>query len=104
MRRTSPSCSVSERYKDNLKRRYGMTVEEYIEVNNEQMSACKICRKNFPRLHVDHDHETGKVRGLLCQNCNTALGKFKDDPQLLLNAINYLESSRDEGCSDERYH
>ena len=91
----TPSKAVDYRYKDNLKRRYNMTVEEYVERVNEQQGACAICRTFTPRLCVDHSHETGANRGLLCHKCNVALGHFNDDIQLLLNAINYLESSGD---------
>lgn len=58
-----------------------------------QGGTCAICHgtATVGRLAVDHCHLTGKVRGLLCTNCNTALGKLKDSKELLLNAINYLE-------------
>jgi len=65
----------------NLKNNYGITVEYYKELFIQQGGECAICRKpqsefNYP-LHVDHDHQTGKVRGLLCSGCNTGLGHFE---------------------------
>lgn len=55
---------------------------------------CKICGVGleYDSIHTDHDHSTGKVRGILCRNCNTALGKFKDDPALLRRAASYIET------------
>jgi hypothetical protein len=60
-----------------------------------QDNKCAICGTAFEdsfgkNVHVDHDHKTGKVRGLLCQGCNHLLGRAKDDPQILLNAVDYL--------------
>jgi len=61
-----------------------------------QNGNCAICGIDQPsngrRLAVDHDHETGKVRALLCGNCNTGMGSFMDNPKLLQKAINYLET------------
>ena len=81
--------------KYSLKRRYGITEEQYAEMLESQGYKCAICGadqcssgRNFA---VDHNHETGKVRGLLCSNCNTSLGRFKDNRQILLNALAYLE-------------
>jgi len=68
---------------------------EYDEMYAAQNGACKICRKNFSRLHVDHDHKTGNVRGLLCHGCNVALGHFQDNVSSLTNAIEYLNNSGD---------
>lgn len=74
---------------------YGISKEEYEELKTSQHESCKICNTHFsdtPRgLLVDHDHITGKVRGLLCHNCNTALGLFKDSINSLEGAINYLK-------------
>ena len=60
----------------------------------EQNGRCAICgvpEYELPsRLYIDHDHETGKVRGLLCPSCNTGLGHLKDDPEVLLRACIYL--------------
>lgn len=74
-------------------RRYGLESGEYDRLMKEQDGKCAICRQLCPRqmeLSVDHDHITGRVRGLLCQNCNAGLGMFKDDPSLLARAISYV--------------
>ena len=72
-----------------LKKKYGLTFESYFQILEKQNGRCAICRQPI-KLHVDHDHRTGKVRGLLCSNCNMALGSFKDDIGILQNAITYL--------------
>ena len=77
-----------------LARRYGLTAGSYNELLESQKGRCAICG-NLPdtrRLSVDHDHETGVVRGLLCSHCNTGLGQFRDNAKLLNNAIGYLSS------------
>ena len=86
----SPSKAVDARYRDNLKRRYKLEVEDYIQMCEEQGGCCAICRTFTPRLCVDHSHETGKNRGLLCHKCNVGLGQFNDNIQLLADAISYL--------------
>lgn len=71
--------------------KYGLESEEYKQLLIEQAGRCKICQRAGGRkLVIDHSHETGKVRGLLCHSCNTALGKFQDSPVILMEAINYL--------------
>jgi hypothetical protein len=70
---------------------YGITVEEYTAMLDKQDGVCAICKKpDSKRLSVDHSHQSGKVRGLLCTKCNTALGKFDDSVDLLNTAITYL--------------
>ena len=77
-----------------LKRRYGITIEDYDYMLKEQGHRCAICRTDNPggqgRFHVDHCHDTGRVRGLLCSNCNHGLGKFQDSVLFLEQAIRYL--------------
>lgn len=78
----------------NLKRMFGMTLEEYDEKLFLQNNVCKICKKQCKtgkRLAVDHDHVSGKIRDLLCTNCNQGLGKFQDNPELLEKAAEYLK-------------
>ena len=78
-----------------LKERYGITLEEYDTMLLEQNGGCKICgspdpkRKGSKHLVVDHCHDTGAVRGLLCYRCNVGLGNFEDDLNLLLYLTNY---------------
>jgi uncharacterized protein YbaR (Trm112 family) len=79
--------------KSELKRLYGITFEDYIEMLVEQDQVCAICKeecKTRKMLSVDHDHQSGKVRGLLCNRCNRAIGMMKDDIVILENAIQYL--------------
>lgn len=73
-----------------LKRRYGLTEDDVKELIEQQGGVCAICGTDKPE-HVDHCHVTGKVRGVLCFNCNGGLGQFKDDIGRLISAIAYLE-------------
>ena len=81
-----------------LKRKYGMTFEEFDAMLSDQNNACAICGTKEPsknrgrdkRFHVDHDHQTGKVRGLLCKSCNIALGEVKENIHTLKSMIEYL--------------
>jgi hypothetical protein len=83
-----------ERFKNtNLKSKYGITLKEYNELLFKQNGVCEICSQKCKTgfsLSVDHCHRTGKVRGLLCVECNTGIGKLKDSPKLLFKAISYL--------------
>lgn len=83
-----------------LLRKYGLTEEDYNEMLSRQGFSCAICRNTDPqdrwnRFHVDHCHETGVVRGLLCSHCNTGLGKFYDNTNHLYAAIQYLKQTQD---------
>ena len=79
-------------------KKYGLSVEQYMKLLEIQDNTCAICDQTCSykfRLSVDHCHTTGKVRGLLCGNCNTGLGKFKDNDIILTKAINYLRNNRE---------
>lgn len=84
---------------DRLRRYYGIDLEEYNKIFAKQFGCCAICLKHQAsfnkRLSVDHNHETGQIRGLLCFHCNTGLGHFKDQPGVLISAINYLKQTPD---------
>lgn len=72
-------------------RRYGVSEKDYEQMLLSHNNLCAICNKPSPRtLHIDHDHKTGQVRGLLCSTCNTGIGLFKDDISVLNSAIAYL--------------
>lgn len=77
-----------------LLRSFGITSEQYDELLKQQGSVCAICRRQQAdrrrRLAVDHDHNTGRIRGLLCDPCNQILGIANDDPKLLARAIEHL--------------
>lgn len=83
----------------NLKRDYGITVDDYDQMHEEQGGVCATCgcpetemfRGKVRRLSVDHCHETGLVRGLLCGKCNKALGMIRDNVGTLRKMISYLE-------------
>jgi len=85
-----------------LLRKYGITQGDYNSILKAQGGVCAICsRPETSKFHgkvralaVDHDHDTGKVRGLLCWACNGSIGKFGDDPQMLDKAAAYLREHR----------
>jgi hypothetical protein len=85
-----------------LKRTFGITIDQYNALLETQNGGCAICHNPDPGRStrgnemrqffcVDHDHSTGRLRGLLCGNCNTGLGHFRDSPELLAAAIDYLK-------------
>jgi hypothetical protein len=76
------------------KRLYGVTPEQFAGLMEQQGNRCAICHTAPDRFHLDHDHATGLVRGLLCGACNRALGLFRDDPERLARAIEYLKQGR----------
>lgn len=80
-----------------LKKKYGLTPDDFLKISEKQGDVCAICgspprggNAMEKRLHVDHCHRTGKVRGLLCNHCNNGLGCFKDNKRSLQRAIWYL--------------
>lgn len=79
-----------------LKSKYNISLDTYEDLLRTQANCCKICKTptagGSGGFHVDHDHKTGIVRGLLCMNCNRALGHVQDDISILNNMISYLEN------------
>lgn len=80
---------------EHLMNRYGITYETYLSMLEEQGGVCAVCSAPPGRrvLCVDHNHETGRVRGLLCSNCNAGIGMLGDDPDRLESAITYLKDA-----------
>jgi hypothetical protein len=79
------------------RRTYGISADDVDAMLDAQGGGCAICGERPERLasmHVDHDHEHGHLRGLLCLSCNQGLGKFRDDPEVLVAAIEYLRRTR----------
>ncbi len=94
----NPHASHMRKRRKHLISKYGITHDDFLVMIQEQGYACAICGINLACLpdrlvHVDHCHETSKVRGILCLSCNIGLGKFYDSPELLMSAALYLEKS-----------
>ncbi len=83
---------------NNYRKSYGITTSQYEELFMLQNGLCAICKtaqsKLPKRLNVDHDHLTGKIRGLLCATCNLGIGHFKDNSEKLLSAVAYLNTAQ----------
>jgi hypothetical protein len=93
---------IKQQHRNNhLKTMYGITQDDYNGMFDEQKGCCAICGKHqfeiSRALSVDHDHNTGQIRGLLCHTCNSAIGKFYDNIDLLENAITYLKQIKENG-------
>jgi hypothetical protein len=80
--------------KNHVTDRYGITWDDYLRMLDEQGHRCAICKKHVSeltkRLHIDHDHQTERIRGLLCFRCNGALERLESDPQWSEKALAYL--------------
>ncbi len=76
-----------------LMRQYGLTIgdhESLVAAHDNRCAICKVQADDGKPLHIDHDHKTGRVRGLLCGHCNRGIGLFRDNPAVLRRAIEYL--------------
>ena len=104
-----PWCNSCVQYNRQIKHRYGISIIEYMKILQSQNNCCAICKveqsgyKN-KRLSVDHCHQTGRVRGLLCDYCNNAIGKFKDNPILSKNATEYLIMHQEIQKPNDKWH
>ncbi|WP_370268428.1 endonuclease VII domain-containing protein [Streptomyces sp. V4I8] len=86
------ACRAAAAPAQHLRRKYGITLVERDEMIAAQKGLCAICL-TAPAVHVDHCHETGRVRGVLCFNCNSGLGLLRDDPEAMNRAADYLEGN-----------
>ena len=96
--KNNPDKHSKYQWKSRIKKTYGLTEETYLGMYVSQNGKCAICKECIElrgkQTHIDHDHETLEVRGILCHSCNTALGLFKENTETMLNAINYLEAKK----------
>ena len=103
-RLANPSATKIKQRRDNL-RKYGITQADYEAMLVAQDGRCAICgrrgsgTKQHDRMSIDHDHGTGRVRGLLCRSCNKGIGYFDDEVERLDAAIEYLKHHRPEGTT-----
>jgi hypothetical protein len=102
--KANPEKARVNSFRSHLKRKFNLTEAEYLALLDAQHGVCRICGEppntktpggsTQDKLCVDHDHTTGAIRGLLCVRCNTGLGYFRDNVELLHAAINYLAATR----------
>ena len=80
-------------YENTIRNKYNISLDELKWFEEQQEGCCAICKEATEKLFIDHDHKTGEVRGLLCHYCNTGIGLFRDDPERLKSAIEYLQGA-----------
>ncbi len=94
-RKNNPRLTAVYSRRTNLRRYYGLEESEYDALFDSQQGKCAICQKDLERIsrstHIDHCHSSGKIRGILCHHCNTAIGLLGDDVEKMKAAIEYLE-------------
>ena len=96
-RRCCKECKKHVAWRGHIRRKFGLTPEDFWAMSESQGNTCAICDKpegegnRRTKLTIDHDHESGKIRGLLCHNCNTAIGLANDDSARLRRAADYLD-------------
>jgi len=87
----------ANKWRHHLRNRYGIDEKQWQAINDKQGGVCAICDSppKKRRLHTDHDHKTGQIRGILCFSCNYGLRWFKDKASLLSRAARYIETSQE---------
>lgn len=88
-----PAFASAKNREKHLKAKYGITLAKYMEIQEAQDGRCACCNAPETNLSVDHNHDTGKVRGLLCYKCNSMIGFALDNPKRLQLGIDYLEKT-----------
>jgi hypothetical protein len=81
-----------------LRNKYDLTPGQFDDILAAQGGVCGVCGRESDQFVVDHDHDTGQIRGVLCHKCNLGLGQFNDDHELLLKAASYLASQGGATC------
>jgi hypothetical protein len=102
VRKGRPDYNV-KRKEAMLRRKYGISFEQYIQMLANQANRCAICKRDFDddlKICVDHCHSTRKVRMLLCDACNKGIGTFSENPQWLRQAAEYLERTNHESVTE----
>lgn len=97
-READKASNIKAGKKWRIKKTYGLSVEQVEQMLEMQDNKCDVCHEEFEdtyKVQIDHCHTTGKVRSLLCINCNWLLGKSKDSPDLLRKAADYLEKHKE---------
>ena len=93
-RKNNPEIIAMYGWRSNMKRRYGLDEKAYESLFLEQEGKCKVCKMSIEykskSTHIDHNHETLEVRGLLCHGCNTAIGLLREDRGTILSLLDYL--------------
>ncbi len=92
-----PPKDSRQKFQERLLYGFGITVEEFARMLLEQKFCCACCGdrlKMDKHTHVDHDHDTGEIRSILCHHCNTALGMLKEDPVRIHALLHYLEKHK----------
>ena len=90
-------CARLYRRRKNLLKRYNLTLEQYENIRKSQLGKCAICEIDISEntIYIDHCHETGNVRGMLCMKCNSGIGYLKDDYRILERATEYLKNGQE---------
>jgi hypothetical protein len=92
--KANPDKAAEAFRRGKMRYKYGITHQEYSDMLAAQGGVCKICRRDPSttnrRLHLDHDHDTGQVRGIVCHQCNIGIGMFQNSPERLRAAADYL--------------
>lgn len=105
LRKDCKACHKKRKVRHHLKTSYGITPEQKNQMLEQQQNRCLICEKDISgkaKSHIDHCHNTGKIRGILCSNCNRAIGLLSDCTKNLNRAIIYLQTSLLEGTILEK--
>ena len=102
--RNGTDSAQRKRFTKHILDRYNMTLDQWNTLLIEQNGRCSICFNTMQNPHVDHCHDTGNIRGLLCSSCNRGLGYFGDNPETLKIALAYLRGLRTTNVLVEAHH